>query len=141
MEHRLVQMSWKTQHTSTLTSLLPLAPCTSVHRTYSSGDDTLGFKMSEPSHRLRLSKLWKKNRLESNLSPLGPELVRSKQEHPVCLFPTDLAQFRIVLKLVSQRSPTPLLQSRPGFFKKLTSWFKPPKAVYLARVDGQSIAC
>jgi len=85
--------------------------------------------MSEPSHRVRLPKLWKQNRSEPNPSHPGPELVRSKQEHPVCLSPTALAQSRIVLTLVSQHFPTPSLQSRPGILKKVTSLFKRPEKV------------
>ena len=86
--------------------------------------------MSEPSgHRVHLSKLWKKDSSESDLSHLGPEL---KRESPVCPPPTALAQFRIALTLVSQHS---LAQSRPGFVKKVTGFFKRPEKVYLARAD------
>ena len=82
--------------------------------------------MSEPSHRARLSKLRNRNRSESNLPHLGPEL---KQESSVCPSPTALAQFRIALILLSQHSPTPSLQSRPGFVKKVTGFFKRPEKV------------
>jgi len=93
-------------------------------------------KTGEPSHRLRLSKLWKKNCSESNLSHLGPELVPSDQERPVCQSPTPPAQFRFVLTLVSQHSTTPSLQCPPRFFKKVASFFKRPEEVFLAHVDG-----
>ena len=117
-------------HISVLSYPIPAGACPSPHR------KTTSSKMSEPSHRLRLPKLWKKNRPESNLSHLhGPELVRPEQECPVC---PSFTQFRIVLTLVSQHSPTPSLQSRPGFVKKVTSLFKHPEAVHLARPDGNT---
>ena len=86
--------------------------------------------MCEPSHRARLPKPWKKNHSESNLPHLGSEL---KQESSACLPPIALAQFRIILTLVSQRSPTPSLQSRPGFVKRVAGFFKRLEKVYLDR--------
>jgi len=95
-------------------------------------------KTSEPSHRGRryLPKIQKKNLLESSPSHLGAELVQSEQERPVFLPTIALAQFRIVLTLVSQHSPR---HSRPGFFKRVTSLFKRPEAVYMAFVSQDEV--
>ena len=92
--------------------------------------------MSEAGPRLRLQKLWKKkNRSESNFSHLGQELEQSEQ---VCLSPPIMSSSESY-SLIPQHSPTPSLQPRPGFLKKVTGLFKHPEAVYLACVDGQSI--
>ena len=90
--------------------------------------------MSEPSYRLRFPKPWKMNRSESNPSHLGIEQERSEQERLVYLSPTAVAQFRTVLTLVSQDFPTPSLQSRPRFYKKVTALFKHTEAVDMAFV-------
>ena len=86
--------------------------------------------MSEPSHRLRPPKLWKKNPLKSSLSHPGPELDQSEHGRPVCLSLATLTLFRIVLTGLQ----TPSLQSPPGFFKKFTRLFKRPEKVYMAMI-------
>ena len=80
--------------------------------------------MSGPNHRLRLPKLWKKNRSESNSSHLGVEPERPWLKRPVYLCSIALSHLRIVLTLASHQSPTPEHQSRPGLCKKATSLFK-----------------
>ena len=77
--------------------------------------------MSEPSHRLRLPKLQKKNLSESNISHLGAEPVRSEDDRPASSTPS---------------SP----RLRPGFFNKVTGLFKGSDKVYLAFVLRDEVA-
>jgi len=86
-------------------------------------------KTSEASHR---------GRRYLPESSLGGELEQSEHENPVCIVTIPPAQFRIVLTLLRQLSPTPSLQSPPGFFKKVTRLFKHPEAVYMAFVSDDN---
>jgi len=71
------------------------------------------YKTSEPSHRGRLLKLWKQNRLESHL---GTEPVRSEHERPVCL-----ARAPIAFSSFPNRTHTDF-PALPDTFASIATW-------------------